>query len=97
MIAKAARVTPRGALNLIAELGVREVMGRGRYLLLTPRRRATSATALPGSLASSIIRHFLLSRPTTSTTRRPGSRSPSLPDVEPCLSVHLILGGTYPT
>lgn len=31
MIAKAARVTQRAALNLIGELGVREVTGRGRY------------------------------------------------------------------
>jgi hypothetical protein len=31
MIAKSARVTPRGALNLVAELGVREMTGRGRY------------------------------------------------------------------
>ncbi|RWI33319.1 MAG: DUF1612 domain-containing protein [Mesorhizobium sp.] len=31
MIAKAARVTPRGALTLIADLGVREFTGRGRY------------------------------------------------------------------
>ena len=31
MIAKAARITPRGALNLIEELGVREMTGRGRY------------------------------------------------------------------
>lgn len=31
MIAKFAKVTPRGALNLIAELGVREMTGRGRY------------------------------------------------------------------
>lgn len=31
MIAKAAKITQRGALNLIAELGVREVTGRGRY------------------------------------------------------------------
>lgn len=31
MVAKAAGVTPRGALNLIAELGVREVTGRGSY------------------------------------------------------------------
>lgn len=31
MIAKAARVTTRGALNLIADLGVREMTGRGRY------------------------------------------------------------------
>ena len=31
MIAKAARVTQRGALNLIGELGVREITGRGRY------------------------------------------------------------------
>lgn len=31
MIAKAAKVTQRGALNLIAELGIREVTGRGRY------------------------------------------------------------------
>lgn len=31
MIAKAARVTPRAALNLVGELGVRELTGRGRY------------------------------------------------------------------
>lgn len=31
MVAKAAKVTPRGALNLIAEIGVREMTGRGRY------------------------------------------------------------------
>ena len=31
MIAKAAKVTPRGALNVVAELGVREMTGRGRY------------------------------------------------------------------
>jgi hypothetical protein len=31
MIAKAASVTQRGALNLIGELGVRELTGRGRY------------------------------------------------------------------
>lgn len=31
MIAKAAKVTPRAALNLIGELGVRELTGRGRY------------------------------------------------------------------
>lgn len=31
MIAQAAKVTPRGALNLIGELGVREITGRGRY------------------------------------------------------------------
>lgn len=31
MIAKAAKVTPRGALNLIKELGAREMTGRGRY------------------------------------------------------------------
>jgi len=31
MIAQAAKVTQRGALNLIGELGVREVTGRGRY------------------------------------------------------------------
>jgi hypothetical protein len=31
MVARAARITPRGALNLIGELGVREVTGRGRY------------------------------------------------------------------
>lgn len=30
-VAKAAGVTPRGALNLIADLGVREATGRGRY------------------------------------------------------------------
>ncbi len=31
MVSKAARVTPRGALNLVGELGVREITGRGRY------------------------------------------------------------------
>ena len=31
MVAKAARITPRGALNLVSELGVREITGRGRY------------------------------------------------------------------
>ncbi|MCB1466769.1 MAG: DUF1612 and helix-turn-helix domain-containing protein [Rhizobiaceae bacterium] len=31
MIATAAKITPRGALNLIAELNVRELTGRGRY------------------------------------------------------------------
>lgn len=31
MIAKAAKVTQRGALNLVRELGVREMTGRGRY------------------------------------------------------------------
>lgn len=31
MVAKAAGVTPRGALNLIGELGLREMTGRGRY------------------------------------------------------------------
>jgi HTH DNA binding domain len=31
MIPKAVKVTPRGALNLIGELGVREITGRGRY------------------------------------------------------------------
>jgi hypothetical protein len=31
MIANAAKVTPRGALNLIGDLGVREMTGRGRY------------------------------------------------------------------
>ncbi|MGE3710574.1 MAG: RHE_PE00001 family protein [Hyphomicrobiaceae bacterium] len=31
MIAKTAKVTQRGALNLIGELGVRELTGRGRY------------------------------------------------------------------
>lgn len=31
MIAKAAKVTQRGALNLIGELGIRELTGRGRY------------------------------------------------------------------
>ncbi|MDV2968139.1 RHE_PE00001 family protein [Nitratireductor aquimarinus] len=31
MIAKAAKITPRGALNLVGELGVREMTGRGRY------------------------------------------------------------------
>ncbi|MEO4002110.1 RHE_PE00001 family protein [Mesorhizobium sp. CAU 1732] len=30
-VAKAAGVTPRGALNLIADLGIREATGRGRY------------------------------------------------------------------
>lgn len=31
MLAKSAGITPRGALNLISALGVREVTGRGRY------------------------------------------------------------------
>lgn len=31
MVAKAATVTPRAALNLVAELGIREETGRGRY------------------------------------------------------------------
>ena len=31
MIAKIARITPRGALHLVSELGVREMTGRGRY------------------------------------------------------------------
>lgn len=31
IIAKAAKITPRGALNLVGELGVREMTGRGRY------------------------------------------------------------------
>ena len=31
MVAKAAKITPRGALNLVGELGVREITGRGRY------------------------------------------------------------------
>ncbi|WP_420406534.1 RHE_PE00001 family protein [Hoeflea sp.] len=31
MVAKAARITPRGALNLVSELGIREMTGRGRY------------------------------------------------------------------
>lgn len=31
MVARAASVTPRGALNLVADLGVREMTGRGRY------------------------------------------------------------------
>ncbi|RZS79592.1 DNA binding protein with HTH domain [Phyllobacterium myrsinacearum] len=31
LIAKELKVTPRGALNLIGELGVREMTGRGRY------------------------------------------------------------------
>ncbi|MHA7777913.1 RHE_PE00001 family protein [Roseibium sp. M-1] len=31
MLAKAAGITPRGALNLVRELGVREMTGRGRY------------------------------------------------------------------
>ena len=31
MIAKASKITPRGALNLVGELGVRELTGRGRY------------------------------------------------------------------
>lgn len=31
MVAKAARITPRGALNLVSELGIREITGRGRY------------------------------------------------------------------
>ncbi|RWO40229.1 MAG: DUF1612 domain-containing protein [Mesorhizobium sp.] len=30
-IAKAAKVTQRGALNLVAEIGLREITGRGRY------------------------------------------------------------------
>lgn len=31
MVAKAARITPRGALNLVSELSIREMTGRGRY------------------------------------------------------------------
>jgi len=31
MVAKFAKITPRGALNLIGEIGVREITGRGRY------------------------------------------------------------------
>lgn len=31
MVARAAKITPRGALNLVHELGVREMTGRGRY------------------------------------------------------------------
>lgn len=31
MIAKAAKISPRGALNLVSALGVREITGRGRY------------------------------------------------------------------
>ena len=31
MIAKSAKISPRGALNLIGELGVREMTGRSRY------------------------------------------------------------------
>lgn len=31
MVAKATKLTQRGALNLISELGVREMTGRGRY------------------------------------------------------------------
>ena len=31
MVAKTAKVTQRGALNLIGQLGVREITGRGRY------------------------------------------------------------------
>jgi hypothetical protein len=31
MIAKEMKVTPRGALNLVAEVGIREMTGRGRY------------------------------------------------------------------
>jgi len=31
MVAKVVKVTPRGALNLISELGIRELTGRGRY------------------------------------------------------------------
>lgn len=31
MVARAAKITPRGALNLVKELGVRELTGRGRY------------------------------------------------------------------
>lgn len=31
MIAKEVKISPRGALNLISELGVREMTGRGRY------------------------------------------------------------------
>ena len=31
MVAKTAKITPRGALNLVSDLGVRELTGRGRY------------------------------------------------------------------
>lgn len=31
MVAEAAKITPRGALNLVSKLGVREITGRGRY------------------------------------------------------------------
>ncbi|MGX5806252.1 helix-turn-helix domain-containing protein, partial [Bradyrhizobium sp. Arg314] len=31
MIEKELRVTTRGALNLVGELGMREITGRGRY------------------------------------------------------------------
>ena len=31
MVAKAAKISPRGALNLVSDLGVRELTGRGRY------------------------------------------------------------------
>jgi hypothetical protein len=31
MIEKELKVTTRGALNLVAELGLREITGRGRY------------------------------------------------------------------
>jgi hypothetical protein len=31
MVAKSAKVTPRAALNLVAEIGAREMTGRGRY------------------------------------------------------------------
>ncbi|EFO28681.1 Y4CF [Roseibium sp. TrichSKD4] len=31
MVAKAANITPRGALNLVNELGIREITGRGRF------------------------------------------------------------------
>jgi len=43
MVAKAADVTPRGALHLIAELGVREMTGRGA-IALGAFCRATGAT-----------------------------------------------------
>jgi hypothetical protein len=31
MIARHLRITPRGALNLVNEIGIREITGRGRY------------------------------------------------------------------
>jgi hypothetical protein len=31
MVARALGVTQRGALNLLAETGIREITGRGRY------------------------------------------------------------------